>query len=394
MNKQNSNNLFNKDELLKLLNEKQSGDSNALSDLDDFDKEALQGFESLDDTTQATHLLNDIDKEISVRVGDDSVRKRNPYIWIGAAASVALIILISVIVVKQSHKDLASTNLSLNEPENNFDKTIVAESLPDATISDATIVLDDKITKSKKISQSTVTIIALNQKSANELATTGVSSSTDFEKKENENNADGLASDADVKTLSGISSNDIALAEQVVVTSVINETKPMATSMPAINKEVDVSNIAFNDSKNKYNKKNTTEVNEEKIALEKSDKGKTKSEAVITGSDNGLSISRDASLNNETAAYYFGGNVKLKQDVINYNAAKNDNILQLIGTYKIGITVYDTGLIKVNTIKTISGNCKDCVNVISKALFSFKIWKPAVFKGKNITSDLEFTLSF
>ena len=86
--------------------------------------------------------------------------------------------------------------------------------------------------------------------------------------------------------------------------------------------------------------------------------------------------------------------MKLKQDVINYNAAKNDNRPMLVGDYKIVMTVYDSGLIKVKNITALSGNCNTCSDVISKALFSFKIWEPATVKGKFVTSDLEIKLSF
>lgn len=144
MNKQNNNNLFDKDDLLKLLNKKESGNKKSFADLDDFDKEALQGFESLEDTSKATDLLNEIDKKISARVGGQNANKRKPFIWIGAAASIVLIILISVFVVKQSHKELESTTIALHTPATISDKTVITETLPTLTNSDGNIASDIK----------------------------------------------------------------------------------------------------------------------------------------------------------------------------------------------------------------------------------------------------------
>jgi hypothetical protein len=102
------------EELFKLLD----NTSNKVSDfdeLDDFEKEALDGFSAHSDAQKAKALTDELNFAISKKASESNKGgAKNKIIWFSAAASIVLIFMVSIFFLNQSKEDSA-TNIALNE---------------------------------------------------------------------------------------------------------------------------------------------------------------------------------------------------------------------------------------------------------------------------------------
>lgn len=116
MNKDSKNNLIDPEDLFRILEEKKtSGDA----DLDDFEKDALEGFESLEQVDSARALYEDTLKQISDRVSESGASKRKGgVVWWSMAAGLALLIGLFFIWFN-SEKNIQNQNLALSNQKEN-----------------------------------------------------------------------------------------------------------------------------------------------------------------------------------------------------------------------------------------------------------------------------------
>ncbi len=99
------------EELLKRLNAKDS------SGLDDFEKEALEGFDSLDNIEEATRLTNSLNQKIDQKYFQKENKKRGFY-YLSLAAGLVLVVGLSVFLFNylgSSNKELALSNTVTTE---------------------------------------------------------------------------------------------------------------------------------------------------------------------------------------------------------------------------------------------------------------------------------------
>ena len=103
------------EELFKLLEDK-SNKVNDFEDMDDFEKEALEGFTAHSTPQKAKTLTDELNSAISKGVEESENRggAKNRIIWFSAAASIALIIFVSIFFFNQSNQD-SENNIAINE---------------------------------------------------------------------------------------------------------------------------------------------------------------------------------------------------------------------------------------------------------------------------------------
>lgn len=107
MTKKINKHTVDKDELLKRL---ESGDDGAL---DDFEKEAMEGFASLENTAMSDRLMKDLDKRIDETYAGKK-KERSPWVWYSMAAGLALVVALSFLFVNNFKKE---ENLAYVQPK-------------------------------------------------------------------------------------------------------------------------------------------------------------------------------------------------------------------------------------------------------------------------------------
>lgn len=112
--------LLTKEELFNLL-EKKSGEVSDWSELDDFEKDAIEGFSANVSPIEAKKLIDDIDFEIAKKLNNTTVSfedadKKSPWLWLSLAASLALIVGLSILFFKNNSVP-TEQNMALLETE-------------------------------------------------------------------------------------------------------------------------------------------------------------------------------------------------------------------------------------------------------------------------------------
>ena len=91
--------------------------------------------------------------------------------------------------------------------------------------------------------------------------------------------------------------------------------------------------------------------------------------------------------------YYTGSEIAVRDYVLLYLKTKQ-SLVSFAGTYKILGNVSSEGKLKIISIIQITKvNC-NCENIIIEALNTMTKWNPAIEEGKNVASNVEFTLAF
>ena len=92
MNNPNKHKPLSSEEFFQLL-DKQSNNDKGFDSLDDFDKEALEGFSEFSTPEKAKALTEELNMAISKKVSEEKGGQKNRIIWFSAAASIILIII-------------------------------------------------------------------------------------------------------------------------------------------------------------------------------------------------------------------------------------------------------------------------------------------------------------
>lgn len=388
------------EELLKLL-EKKSNEAIDFDDIDDFEKDALEGFSDHSTPQKAKSLVEEINSSISKRVEETGKGgAKNRIIWFSAAASIALIILLSVFFFNQSKQD-SENNLALKEVTEDNKPVTAAEQ--NARLETAT--KDNVITEEHKEQEVTKSEMIANKKNAEEVSPSGLvaepsmaisenklsslsgeTASKDESKNRSENDGDALQKQAVVLTdKTDVKKKEKSSIEQEELATgyAANQNVTTATSTK---READ-KNYKLDEANDLKNTKSLEQVSEEKTVGTKSN-------------DNSISYSKTVSapssvstaeMNN--SAYYTGGELAIKEFVTSYLKSKQSSKL-IIGKYKIVGKVNAKGELSVSEIKQISLENCNCTDLIKDALNTMNKWHPALKNGKVATSNVEFTLIF
>lgn len=380
METKNSHNPLSAQELFNLIENKSEQNNNA-QDLDEFEKEALEGFEEYSSPVNAKKINDEINLAISQKIGEQSSSSKNKIIWFSAAASVALIIAISVFYFNDSNSS-SDSNIALNEntlKEINPSQPIAPidelkkEITPD--VSNA-ITENDKKTKpfkiyteKEKITEGDIITsdikVAASRNQSQEVS--GINSEVDLDEQSvSKNLTDSMTNKAPI---------ELAKNKKENVAGKTNESREEASS------------FAGGIAKDKTKTDNAKDAEYNRILSE--DKSSISASAP---SASNAEINADGITTN-TRAYYAGEETAIK-NYISSIAKKDNPDVVLKGKYKINVSVNTNGSIKLNSIINTTNDCKDCVKIITKILKDMKNWNPEIKNGKAIQSNKEFVLEF
>lgn len=401
------------EELFKLL-ENKSDKATDFEDMDDFEKEALEGFTAHSDPQKAKALSEELNLEISKRVEQTGKGgTKNKIIWFSAAASIALIILVSIFFFNQSKQDLEN-NLALqevtedNKPSaaeeqnagletitKNRGNIIVEGNKEQETIKSQGVVNTknaEKVTSSGLITEPSVAV------SENKLSSlSGETGAKDESKSRSENDLDVLQKPAVVladKTDVKKKEKSSVEQEELAVGNAINQNVTTTTNVPsgytkdAVRRE-EADKFAISSKKIEKEKKASIILNNKSKNVDDLNKQVN----VESDLDNITSVSTSVSSDvNQDLAYYPGGVLAIKEYVLLYIKSKTTKVI--IGNYKVTATAFKNGTLKVNSIIQISKEYCGCTENITEALNTTEKWVPLSIAGFPEDSEVGFTLVF
>lgn len=382
MNKNNLNHtLLTKEELVNLL-EKKSGEVVNLQELDEFEREAFEGFSVNSSPLEAQKMMGDMDLLLSQKLTElnsptEAIDKKRGYLWFSLAASLALIIGLSILFFKKENA-ISEQNIALNEvtkKEVQKEKPSVVEQ---SSFESNTIIEAPKIFKAEKKSGP--------QKKMQPLIITNTNPA---KPEAREDLKDKIATGAAYRSNSN--SDEVLLEKETVIDSKLkyeNTRNEKSTSM-AESQPSSSSPVAANYTK--YDADETKKV----PAIDK--------EADMIFSENKTlakkAMAKDASGANEssntitTNAIYKMGTNDIKSFVLDYQ--KNKPFTQkLKGIYEVKATIKTNGKLVVDLIESIDKTNTMYVDYLQQALNAMKDWKPAYKNGKAIESITHFKLEF
>jgi hypothetical protein len=387
-----NNKPLSSEELFQMLDNKSNTEIN-FDDMDDFERDALEGFSMHSSPEKAKILAEELNAAISKKVTNEKGGQKNRIIWFSAAASIVLIIIVSVFFFNQTVQD-SNSNLALNETKEITPAPSVIESQKtiETDINSNRVAGESKAINDLKekdvvgvkdaemrpgIKQMPLQSVALSENQISS-ANSGIADfSKDNFKSRKEGNVDesnGQAIALDKKTENRQKENVNSEETEMDKTADL-ESKPVSDANAIAQGSVTYkADGDYRVAKNVAAKK----VSKEKAAAEKS---------VSITKTNQATVPTYA-LGNEqlNVAYYTGGEVAIKDFVLNY-LKEHAATITIKGKYKIIGSVNAKGELKVTSIVQISKNyCESCSDKMKEALNTMKNW--------NSSSIVEFTLIF
>ncbi len=384
MNNNKPHNHLSKEDLLELLSNK-TGSASDFDALDDFEKDAFEGFSKHTNVTDAKKLMDELDLKISQKISvitneakeDTSNKKR--FVWLAMAASLALVIGLSVLFFNKQNIE-TEQSIAFNEKakqEIDFEKAPV--NLPITKQVEAELA-----TNIEEINN--VRALNKNQKITTELQKQEIESADNDGFQNKDAIAMGSGNTQIIKTLEqtipkGATANTAVAREETMA----DESKPelhegVATTQPA------TSNFSKYDMDDNVKSKVSNDKELDAVAL-KSEAKKTavKSNAPVAITDAVTITELSASV-----AKYKGGEKAIEKYVLNYEK-ENTGAHKLKGKFKIAATVKVNGQLVVSTI---TGN-ESFKDFIKEALNTMKNWQPSKTKnGTVLESSIGFQLEF
>lgn len=428
MNNPDKHKPLSAEELFKLL-DNTSNNASDFDELDDFEKEALEGFSAHSDSQKAKALTEELNAAISKKVTDgNKVSSKNKVIWFSAAASIVLVIMISIFFFTQSKEDSA-TNIALNElKENEAPKSLIEESktieatevtrstpnTKDASQSNESAqkkslkdqtVLYDKNAEGESLAGAASPVEASSPaageyRSENK-PTTPLSEKAAKDESKNRGDYDG----DDLKQQEGIVSDNLETKKKEKNNVAQEQAREESLARQTVNTTFSSSSANNNKvtkEEDGYIKADAEKSVSAKKSLEKEKTAKPvsssydKSNAVTeTASEKAVSVPSSGIVggNLSSNAYYVGSELAIRDYVLEFLSKKSGSVI-ITGKYKISGNVSTKGTLSVITIIQISSENCHCTEQIKEALNSMTKWNPAVEDGKKVSSKVEFVISF
>ena len=433
MNQNHKHTPLSPEELVKLL-EHHSNNEPDLSELDDFEKEAFEGFSAHTSPDLAAELMAEIQSDISKKAPLTLINeqpdssKKHKIIWFSAAASLALIIGLSILLIKKSdvvtEQALAINDTKLKQEPSPTPSEITTsaaiESKPEMTVAE-----------SKSNNEGVKGKTSILQTVNNELSVATVSKGAGKSAENSGPTSGGLTSKPSIQYNSTTYATDNTV-------SAISKDKNTNTDVENVAKESDNSDKKKQDdlSKNQSGERivsdevasipasaNTVFKAEEKdnsnLAYKKSVKTKTDAkeennkQPVLLAETITLGASTDGdrtesesraytpTTQNTTAAKptqnspanYVGGEAAIKDYILIYHK-KINSAEKLQGTFMIIATIKKDGTLNVVSINNVSKDYSNCKDFLKKALNTMKKWNPAISNGTEVGSETQFIIMF
>jgi hypothetical protein len=390
----NKNKPLSTEELFQMLDKKSNAEIN-FDDLDDFEKDALEGFSMHSTPEKAMVLTEELNVAISKKVADEKGGQKNRVIWFSAAASIVLIIIVSVFFFNQTKQE-SNSNLALNESKEITSAPSVIESQKpiETDINSNSVAGESKTTNTRNAEDVSVVKDAemgpgtkqmpLQSVALSENQISSANSGLEDVSKDNlKNRKEGSVDELNTPSVASDKKTESKQKEKGYVKS---EEAEMDKSIALDSKPVsDANAIAQGTATYKADEdyrvaKNETakKVSKEKVAAEKSLARTTANQADVPAYASG-----NKQMN---VAYYTGGEVAIKDFVLSY-LKEHAVTITVKGKYKVIGNVNAKGELKVTSIIQISRNyCEGCADKMKEALNTMKNW--------NSSSEVEFALDF
>lgn len=416
MNQNKKHTPLTAEELIKLLDVQFNREID-LTELDDFEKEALEGFTTHTSAETAKELMDDVQSGISKKVSttiigssnQDSNSKKNKIIWFSAAASLLLIVALSILFFKKSTIDL-DQSIALNNTDVKEENTPTPSDIITATnsgIMPETKLLETKedVTNSnfkKQVSQDGKAVTStLKEAEHSQKNLEGFRSKS----KQNNHSANGM-----IVTGNGII-NEPNITKQhkafdfETLETTDNVKKVLAdevASVPASAKNEESTNVTVTYEKSgKYKDALKEEASKQQpvataTSENKSEEGNADSDKTEADTKAYRAITQNTSSTkpmHTVPAYFTGTEIAIKKYILAYQKKINSN-QKLQGIFLIKANVLNNGTLKVTAINNVSKDYSDCKDFLKEALNNMKDWNPALKNGVKIDSDTEFILTF
>ena len=386
------------EELFRLLDKKTN---NGLNEMDEFEQDALDGFAILGSSEKAKSLVDEMNSVISKKASDADNKgtQKNKIIWFSAAASIVLIVMISIFFLNQSkqdsNKELALNEMTKKEEMVSPDAQGFSES-PPATAEAVNTGVKDKETKVPTLSQQTMPSEKKETKSQcatenqsplleNAVSYGGGKEAKDEEKSGEQKNRTILDETAERSAVPMADKLEVNKKTQTVTEESESDNgysvaQNSAKSQPETDDAIELRKKADSDSKNSDQSfKSKTKSNDDIVRTEISTKTSSAPAA--------------ANVNSRESAYYPGGELSIKEFVLTYLKSKKYTNT-IIGKYKIEATAFTNGTLKVNSIIQITKENCNCTDKIKEALNTMTKWNPSLNDGNKTQSNVEFVIEF
>ncbi len=379
------------EELFKLL-DTSSNNSINFEDLDDFEKDAFEGFSDHSNSQKAKILTEELNVSISKKIADTNKgSSKNKIFWFSAAASIVLIIIISVFFLNQS-KNKSETNIVLNEVKN--DENIRSKSiLPADAIEENTI--SSELDKVEKKSKSDDVIMSKNTKSEGAKSTIMESTialaetftiTKDQAKNRNDGDIDALAKkEVSLDDKSQFKKKDNSNKEKLESASGAVAYENGSAAIAQIDEADKLTNNLGKESASK-------KAIESEMESEKSTKFEN-ANSMISKKSVALPATSGMTSNEYSKPSYTGNELAIKEYILSYFKSKRI-VKPIFGSFKIFGNVNLKGELTVIEIIEINKDDCSCREEIKKALNTMKKWNVAKQNGNAIFSSVEFTLLF
>lgn len=399
------------EELLKRLN------SNDSSGLDDFEKEALEGFESLENTNLAKNLTDSLNKKIDEKYLKKESGNKKGMLYLSMAAGLILVVGLSIFFM----------NIMGDKKEMAMESAPASEQIANEVAKPVDIAPAEEETKTegKGGDVNTITTDALAEKTA-----TGGGkdiSNTDSRAKNEADKDDGLKSRMVVKETKPEQSYADKLGDNQGETEFKKQPETKTTSGPPAGNNAPVSpSVVMEDQKSKDKEeeanekvtlsKNNLDANAQaasgkesgvkKRSAPKKEKAKAKSSEALGSDDTKPS---DESTVSQTAVggiavaepkrdesgYYHSAefanrNYSKPQDYIKTEIDKSEMLKTNVKAFKAELTINDKGLVTAVKFLTAFDNCTGCKKELEKVLLNMPGWKAANKGGKSVVETVSF----
>ncbi len=402
------------EELFRLLETKNEG---ALSgdDLDDFEKEALEGFSAHTSAGKARELTEEVHQRIHEQL--DETGKKRPVariVWFGAAASVVVGLIISAYIFTREAK--FTNELALNKNKEEVTEGI-RQAPPAPALEESSATVADEVQKQDKETKpqaparevSATQVQSISEKSVFNSEIHTVSKDGDF----NRSKDDVAAADASFEKSNDESKKgqgqpgkgyELKLAETLeqedrkagyVTNGTVAANKALAvpkedlvTMAPDAEKVQKESTVTTDESLR------NTNVAKTKYSFKKGKKPAEEANTYAATTATGSTKTEEykGPLGNTRAAYYTGGEQGLKTQIIawfkdhQYEAPK--------GNYNIRVKVGADGIAQVLEVKAEKNADGKVLGHLEESLKAMKDWNPAISDQQATGSETAFTLSF
>ncbi len=426
MNNPDKHKPLSAEELFKLL-DSTSNKASDFDELDDFEKEALEGFSSHSNSQKAKALTDELNLAISKKSAESNKDgTKNRIIWFSAAASIVLIIMVSVFFFNQTKEDSA-TNIALNELKEEkaseplmeeseiTETTEAAREIPDTktaiqpnepmqknALKDETVLYNKNAEGERlagAISSVETTVPAPEYRAENKPS---LALSEKVAKDESKNRND----DNDLKKQEGIVSDNIETKKKEKNSLEQEQINYELQANQNVTTTASTENARMTKEEDGYYKADTDKSVAAKKSLEKEKAAtansgvKTKQTADSYDKSNSQPVGGNVASapvsiadSKTMRAYYTGSELAIRDYVLEFLAKKSGSVI-ITGKYKITGNVSAKGELSVVTIIQISNENCHCTEQIKEALNSMTKWNPAVEGGKKSSSNIEFIIGF